>query len=177
MREKLPLAIKPAVSKLFLLFSFLLFSQILLAQSVSGTVTDQSGKGLQGITVTVKGTSRATSTNDAGKFSIEAGSNAVLVFTSVGYLSQELPVNGQSSLNVSLAPTSQNMDEVVVTALGISRKSRGLGYAATNVKPEELTVNRSANPINAPGSPQIISPSIAKDAVVPPKVGSVQREM
>ena len=149
MREKLPLAIKPAVSKLFLLFSFLLFSQILLAQSVSGTVTDQSGKGLQGITVTVKGTSRATSTNDAGKFSIEAGSNAVLVFTSVGYLSQELPVNGQSSLNVSLAPTSQNMDEVVVTALGISRKSRGLGYAATNVKPEELTVNRSANPINA----------------------------
>lgn len=148
MREKLPLVIKPVVSKLLFLFSFLLFSQFLIAQTVSGTVSDQAGKGLQGITVTVKGTTRATSTNGAGRYSIDAG-NGVLVFSSVGFTSQEVAVDGRTTIDVSLTSTTQNLDEVVVTALGISRKSRGLGYAATNVKPEELTVNRTANPINA----------------------------
>ena len=149
MREKLLRACKPAVSKLLFLFSFLLFSQILLAQQVSGTVSDQEGKGISGATVAVKGTRKATSTDASGKFTIDAGSNAVLVFSSVGFLSQEIAVNGRSTVDISLAANTQNMDEVVVTALGISRKSRGLGYAATNVKPEELTVNRTANPINA----------------------------
>jgi TonB-linked SusC/RagA family outer membrane protein len=60
-----------------------------------------------------------------------------------------VPTNGKPSLDVTLASDTRSMDEVTVTALGISKKSRGLGYAATNVKPEELTVNRTPNPINA----------------------------
>lgn len=149
MREKLRLVKKPAVGKLLLLFSFLFFSQILLAQNISGTVKDQSGKGLPGITVSVKGSNKATSTDASGNFSIDAGSNAVLLFTSVGFLSQEVAVSGRSSLNIELASDARSMNEVVVTALGIRRQAKSLGYATTTVKPEELTINRTNNLMNA----------------------------
>src|SRR4029078_3019569 len=65
------------------------------------------------------------------------------------FTEQEVAVNGKQSLNISLTSDTRSMEEVMVTALGISKRSRGLGYAATNVKAEELTVNRTPNPINA----------------------------
>jgi TonB-linked SusC/RagA family outer membrane protein len=98
--------------------------------------------------VQVKGTNRATVSNDAGSFQINATGTDVLVLSSVGFTTQEVPVNGRSSVTINMAGGAQNLDEVVVTALGISKKSRGLGYAATNVKPEELTVNRTPNVLN-----------------------------
>jgi hypothetical protein len=84
-----------------------------------------------------------------GRYRINAVPNATLVFSYVGYTNSEVPVNGRSQVNVSLTPSAQNMSNVVVTALGITKQTRGLGYSASNVKPEELTVNRTANPINA----------------------------
>jgi TonB-dependent SusC/RagA subfamily outer membrane receptor len=119
-----------------------------LAQTISGTVTDASNKPIAGVTVQVKGTNRATVSNDAGSFQINATGTDVLVLSSVGFTTQEVPVNGRSSVTINMAGGAQNLDEVVVTALGISKKSRGLGYAATNVKPEELTVNRTPNVLN-----------------------------
>lgn len=140
------------VKSLFLHASLFVFCSLLcstvFAQQVSGTISD-GGKPLPKATIHVKGTSRTTTSNDAGQFSIAASVKDVLVITSVGFLTQEIQVGNNPLLNVILVIDSKSMDEVMVTALGISKRSRGLGYAATNVKPEELTVNRTPNPINA----------------------------
>lgn len=149
MREKLSLVSLPVISKWIFLLSFLLASQVIFAQSVSGTITETDGKAVQGATVAVKGTNNATSTNASGRYSIDAGSNATLVISSVGFLSQEIAVSGRTTIDVSLASDARNLNEVVVTALGIRRQAKSLGYATTTVKPEELTVNRSPNIMNA----------------------------
>ena len=150
MRKKLKLAASPALSKLLLSLSlFLFFSVAASSQTVTGTVTDGTNKAVSGVTVQVKGKSAATVTNESGTFSIEAAGTDVLTFSSVGFTQQEVPVNGRSTLTISMAGGSQNLDEVVVTALGISRQARSLGYAVSNVKPEELTVNRTPNLMNA----------------------------
>ena len=134
--------------KFFLLVSFLLFSIAAFSQTVSGVVTDGS-KPVSNVTVQVKGTTRTTLTDDAGKYNISASGTDVLIFSSIGYLKQEIAVNGKQSLDISLSSDSRNMEDVVVTALGISKKTRGLGYSATSVNPSELTENRTPNPINA----------------------------
>lgn len=149
MTETLALASRPAVSKLLLLISTLLLSQFLLAQRISGTVSDQNGRGLPAVTVQVKGTTRATLTDSTGQYSIDAPSNAILVFSSVGFTTQEVRASGRNNLDLSLAANSSNLDEVVVTALGIRRQTRSLGYSTTTVQPDELTINRTPNIMNA----------------------------
>lgn len=144
---------KPCIATrvLQLLFCFFLFSfyTAAQAQSVSGTVTDESGKGINGASVTVKGTTTGTTTDAKGNFRINAGATATLVVSYIGYAPSEEAVKGRQVVNVSLMPSNQNMGTVVVTALGITKQSRGLGYSTSTVKPEELTVNRTANPLNA----------------------------
>ena len=129
-----------------LAFSFFTAVQ---AQTVSGTVSDENGKSLQGVSVAVKGAAGGTITDAAGKYSVPASSTATLVFSYVGYTTMEIAVSGRTVINVSMTVDTRNMSEVVVTALGITKEARRLGYAATNVKPDELTINRTANPINA----------------------------
>lgn len=136
------------LNKLFFIIP-LFFSVTVFSQTITGIVTDDSKKPISNVSVQVKGTSRITVTDDAGKYSIEASANDVLVFSSVGFIKQEVSANGKQSVDVTLASDTRNMEEVMVTALGISKRSRGLGYSATNVKAEELTVNRTPNPINA----------------------------
>ena len=149
MREKLLLVYQPAVSRLLFLFSFLFLSQIILAQQISGTVSDSTGKGILGVTVQVKGDNRATITNNSGQFTIQAPSNSTLVFSSVGFLTQEVLVSGRNVINLVLSGATRDLDEVVVTALGIRRQTRSLGYSTTTVQPEDLTVNRTPNIMNA----------------------------
>ncbi|WP_460560371.1 SusC/RagA family TonB-linked outer membrane protein [Ferruginibacter profundus] len=150
MNKLLDPAMLPVLRKMLFTFSFLLFFSLLAkAQTVTGKVTDADGKPLNGITVLVKGTSTGVSTTASGQYSITAGSNAVLVFSSVGFIKQEIKVSGKNVIDVTLAADNRNLNEVVVTALGISKQSRGLGYATSNIKAEELTINRTANPINA----------------------------
>jgi TonB-linked SusC/RagA family outer membrane protein len=136
------------LNKIFFLVSFLVFSSAAFSQTVSGTVTD-GNKPVSNVTVHVKGTSRTTLTDDAGRYNIKASGKEVLVFTSVGYLEQETSVNGKQTVDITLGTDTRNMEDVVVTALGISKKTRGLGYSATSVNPSELTENRTPNPINA----------------------------
>lgn len=134
---------------------FALFSILLLlisathAQTVTGTVSDEKGTKLFNVSVLVKRTSRGTTTDADGKFSIGAAGNDILVFTSVGYKSKEVAVEGRNNVNVTLMPEGQDLGEVVVTALGIKKQTRALGYSATSVKPDELTVNRTSNVMNA----------------------------
>lgn len=133
------------------LLSFFLFCSFssLQAQTITGTVSDESGKKLPGVSVLVKGARTGTTTDASGVYRINASSGATLVFSYVGFAPNEAQVRGRAEVNVVLASTNQNLDAVVVTALGITRQSRALGYAASNVKAEELTINRTPNVMNA----------------------------
>jgi len=139
----------PGFIKLMLSVLAFSFFTTVQAQIVSGTVSDENGKSLPGVSVAVKGATGGTATDVAGKYSITASSTATLVFSYVGYTTTEIAVSGRTVVNVSLAVDSRNMSEVIVTALGITKETRRLGYAATSVKPDELTINRTSNPINA----------------------------
>src|SRR6187549_1301325 len=130
-----------------LAFSFFTTVQ---AQTVSGTVSDENGKSLQGVSVAVKGTASGTTTDVAGKYSITASSSATLVFSYVGHATLEAAVSGRSVVDVKMVVQGEDMSEVIVTtALGINKRARSLGYSTTNVNPAELTVNRSPNVMNA----------------------------
>jgi TonB-linked SusC/RagA family outer membrane protein len=135
---------------IFLLLISLLCINALNAQTVKGTVTDQNGSGIPNVTVVVKGTTAGTKTDDNGNFSIAARKGDLLNFSSVGFVTKEVAVSDDGAvLKLILNTNARDLGEVVVTALGISKQSRGLGYAASNVKPEELTINRTPNPMNA----------------------------
>lgn len=100
----------------FLLLSLIsfLFTVTAVAQTVTGTVNDEKGLPLDGVTVTVKGTKVSTFTNDKGKFSIVAAATAILELTNVGYETKTVSVNNQTDLTISLTATESRMDEVVV---------------------------------------------------------------
>ncbi len=134
----------------FLFLGSFLFTHVLRSQTVTGTVTDPSGTGLPNVSIVVKGTKAGAKTDDNGNFSITANAGSVLTFSSIGFVSKDVTVgNDGAPLKLSLLADTRDLGEVVVTALGINKQSRGLGYAASNVKPDELTVNRTPNPINA----------------------------
>ena len=115
------------------------------AQNVTGVVKDaSSGEPLPSVSVKVKGTDNAAITNFDGAYSIKASNGAVLVFSSMGYNTQEASVSG-STLNVSLAVSTNKLDEVVVTALGISREKKSVGYAIQEVGGTEVSKVKDAN--------------------------------
>ncbi len=149
MKENVKPGSGPGLIKL--LFAFLLFSffTTVNAQTISGTVSDETGKKLSSVSVAVKGTTTGVTTDASGQYRINAGGNATLVFSSVGYATMDVPVADRSVVDVTLLTNAQSLDAVVVTALGITKQARGLGYAATNVKSEELTINRTPNVMNA----------------------------
>lgn len=112
---------------------------------VSGTVKDDKGTLLPGVTVLEKGTTNGTVSAPDGSFKISVSDNATLVVSFVGYAAQELPVAGQSNLSVSLASDSKGLNEVVVTAMGIKRETRALGYSVSTVSSKDLTKSGNTN--------------------------------
>jgi len=132
-------------NKSFLLLSLFLFSVAAFSQTVTGTITDTDNKPISKASVQVKGTSRATLTDNDGRFSIAASGNDILVVTYVGYLTKEVPLNGRESVSVSMAIDTRNMENVVVTALGVRKEAKKLGYSATQVNTDELVKNRTTN--------------------------------
>lgn len=145
MSIKISLASRPEVPRFYFLLFSLFITLFSYGQTVTGTVSDNNGKKLSSVTVSVKGTRTATTTDDSGNFSVNAPSNAVLVFSFVDFIEQEVPVNGKSSLTVSLIAADKSLNEVVVTALGIRKDARKIGYAATSVNTDELVKNRTTN--------------------------------
>lgn len=139
----------PRSKRLWLLCVLLLLMSAVHAQTVTGTVSAEEGTKLFGVSVTVKGSTQGTTTDSYGKFSLPVAGNATLVFSSVGYKTKEEVVGGRTVINVSLVSDNKDLGEVVVTALGIKKQARSLGYSATSVKPDELTVNRTSNLMNA----------------------------
>ncbi|WP_423820249.1 SusC/RagA family TonB-linked outer membrane protein [Salinimicrobium sp. TIG7-5_MAKvit] len=140
--------------KLFILFGFALglFSQNMVAQdqAISGTITDaQNGMPLPGVTVVEKGTMNGAVTDMDGNYMIDVPSDAVLVFSMVGFTTREITVGDQSTIDVQLTADVQALDEVVVTALGIKREKKSLGYALQEIGGEELAESRETNLANA----------------------------
>jgi len=139
-------------TKLFrLLSSFLLvfaFGFSVQAQSISGTVTDENGVPLPGATVLVEGTQNGVSTDFDGNYSISASSGDTLVFSFVGYSTQSVAVGSSSTVDVSLQPDNA-LSEVVVTALGVKRNTKAVGYSITQVEGDAISANPSTNAINA----------------------------
>ena len=141
------LAFSPVNSRFcFLFFSFFLITVSVCAQTVKGTVSDNERKPVSGATVSVKGTSKATATNSAGSFSINAASNDTIVVSYVGFVTMEIPVNNRNDISVSMIRTDgSDLDVVVVTALGIRKSSKKLGYSTTSVNPDDLVKHRTIN--------------------------------
>ena len=132
-------------ANLFALAAATFLSISAFAQNVTGLVSDaSSGEPIPSVSVKEKGTNNAAITNFDGAYSIKAGKNAVLVFSSMGYASQEASVTG-NTLNVSLSSSTNKLDEVVITAFGISRDKKSVGYAIQEVGGAEVNKVKDAN--------------------------------
>ena len=132
-----------------LLFAFVCAIGTMMAQrTVSGTLTDASGEALIGANVIVKGTTTGTITDFDGNFSIEVPEDAsTLVFSYAGFTTQEVDITGQSTVSVVLAE-GLALDEVVVTALGIKRDEKSLGYSVQEIGGSDLVQTQSTNIVN-----------------------------
>lgn len=136
----------------FTLLIFLCVQSLFARQlEVSGVVRDATtGDVLPGVTVTVLGTNIATSTAENGTYRINVpNGSAILAFNLIGYGHYEVNVNNQSTINASLGEDQSQLSEVVVTAMGIERTERSLGYATQKVDARELNFNKQPNMVNA----------------------------
>ena len=134
------------------LIAFLLLSVAGFAQdkTLKGRITSKSdGSGLPGANVLIKGTDRGSTTNANGEFTISSPTNAILVVSFIGYKSMEVPVGTQSFLEFSLEEDASNLNEIVVTALGITREKKALGYSVQEVSGKQLTQARETNLVNS----------------------------
>ncbi|HTI60418.1 SusC/RagA family TonB-linked outer membrane protein [Mucilaginibacter sp.] len=122
----------------------IVFGQI----KIGGTVTDANKQPLPGVSVTLKGTTKGTVTDLNGRFLFTVEKGQVLSFNFLGYVPKEVTVGDQANYNVVLADDTKALNEVVVTALGVKKETRRLGYATQTVKGEDLTTARDPNPIN-----------------------------
>ncbi|HOP57853.1 MAG TPA: SusC/RagA family TonB-linked outer membrane protein [Bacteroidales bacterium] len=144
------------MKKLFLLIVLFVFagSSILLAQTrvITGTVSSATeGEGvIPGVTVQVKGTTLGTITDQDGKYSISVPANATtLVFSYIGMKKQEVEIAGRSVIDAAMESDLLGLDEVVVTALGISRERKSLGYSVQEVGGDNISKTKESNFVNS----------------------------
>ncbi len=133
------------------LASLILSTGAIWAQNVkvSGTVSDINGEPLIGAYVLLQGTSTGTSTDIDGKYIIDVPANGTLVFQLMGMQEVTVPVNNRSVINVTMEEDAVMLEDVVVTALGIKKERKSLGYAVSDIKADELMKNKTANPISS----------------------------
>lgn len=115
-------------------------------KEITGRVADEKGNDVAGASVSVKGTTRGTNTDGTGRYRLTVtDDNAVLVFSYIGYTKQEISVGNRSVIDVKLVPGESMLNEVVVTALGVSKEARTIGYAVTTVDATAFTKARETN--------------------------------
>ncbi|WKV11867.1 SusC/RagA family TonB-linked outer membrane protein [Marivirga harenae] len=139
------------MKKLLLMLSFFLIASYSWAQdrTVSGTVVDEDGP-LPGVNVIVKGTTIGTTTDLDGNYKLSVSSDAeALLFTYIGFEKMEVAIGSKSVIDVTLQPDVQQLGEVVVTALGVSREKRSIGYSTQSVDGEKLAESRETNIVNS----------------------------
>lgn len=134
-----------------LLFVLLLFCQIAKSQllEVTGTVTDQNGDQLLGVAILVEGTQNGTLTDADGQYKISASKGDVLNFTYLGYKTEQVAIGDSEQINLQMVPESAILDEIIITAYGVEKERRKLGYSAQNLDGAELVNTGETNLINA----------------------------
>ncbi|TDB59849.1 SusC/RagA family TonB-linked outer membrane protein [Arundinibacter roseus] len=130
--------------------ALLISAGMVMAQeiTVTGVVTDASGSGMPGVAVTVKGTSRGANTDVDGRFSVSAPGSATLVFSFVGYVAQEIPVNNRSTIDIKLAEDTKALEEVVVVGYG-TQKRKEISGTVSSISSKEFNSGFNANPLAA----------------------------
>ncbi len=129
-------SLRACLTGLFMLCATLLYAQDI---TVRGSVTDEKGEPVIGASVKVAGTTLGAATNVDGFYTINCAPNANLEVSYIGFETQTVPVNGRTTVDVVMYETTTSLGEVVVTALGIKKDSRKLGYAVSTVGAEEIT--------------------------------------
>ena len=129
---------------LLVLLILLVGNIVLLAQeklTISGVVKDDSGNPVPAATVTVKGTPQTVFTDENGRYIVTVdGKNVTLLISSVGFTSKEVKAGDSGALDITLSSSSADMDEVIVTALGVKRDKRSIGFAVQQIKAEDVTI-------------------------------------
>lgn len=118
-------------------------------KTISGTVTDQLGLALPGVNILVEGTTNGTQTDFDGNYTIQGSEGQTLLFSYIGQMSVSKVIGASSTIDVVMQEDAQALEEVVVTALGISRDKKSLGYATQEVQGEDLSTVKSGNFVNA----------------------------
>src|SRR5690606_38851388 len=139
---------------------------------IKGRVVDARGEPLIGVSILVKGTGTGTTTDVEGYFSLDAPENSILVFSYIGFTSQEIEVGNRTDIEVVLTEDQQALDEVVITALGIERESASLPYSAQIIGGENLSQAKETNFINSLQG-KIAGVTITKNATGPGSASKV----
>jgi iron complex outermembrane recepter protein len=128
-----------------LLLLFLLFSVVTFGQQIRGKVSDVKGEALIGVSVTIKGTTKGTVSDASGNYAIEANGNQNLVFSFVGYKSQQVAINNRTNLNVSLEEDAANLEEVIVTGVFDERKRIDASVAISTISESQIRMQAPAS--------------------------------
>src|SRR5258706_10240737 len=118
--------------KLLVIGTFILGIQLLSSaqeRSITGTVKSDAGEALPGVNILIKGTTTGTTTGADGKYTLQAPGNATLGYSYIGYNFQEIPVGNHTNIDVTMAADVQSLSKVVVTAFGIEKQKKTVGFA------------------------------------------------
>lgn len=136
--------------KILLLLLFCAFIGVAYGQSaVTGKVTDPNGVPVSGASVLIKGKTGGTQTSEEGSFSVPASSKDILIISAVGFVTVEIQVGDRRDIQVVLQISQEQLGEVVVTAMGIKRERKALGYSVSDLSAQELMKNKNTNVINS----------------------------
>lgn len=120
------------------------------SRKISGSVTDSKGEPIIGANILIKGSENGTVTDLDGMFTLDiSGNNVILIISYIGYNTIEYPVKNNQVIRIELQEDTRNLEEVIVTALGISKSERALNYSAAQLSSEDINEVRSGNPISA----------------------------
>lgn len=152
--RSLTIAVKKiSTAKCYLLCCLLMLTTMMVSaqqKNISGTVKNpEDGSPVANATVQIKGTKNGTLTDEKGAFSLKADDNQTLVISAVGFTTMEIKVGNKTVINVELINANKELETVVVTALGIKREEKALGYSVSKVKGEDITEAMSNNWTNA----------------------------
>lgn len=117
--------------------------------TVRGTVTDQAGEPIIGASIVIKGTTKGVVTDTEGRFAIDVSNGSTLEISCIGYEKRMVKVGAQRNVSITLAEDTKSLSDVVVTAMGIRKERKALGYAVTDMKADELMKNKNTNVINS----------------------------
>ena len=138
--KKLYIFFKCSLALMLVFMANAAFAQI----TITGTVTDDTGP-LPNVNITIAGRAKRVQTGTDGRYSIMADKGEVLKFSAIGFKTREITVSDQTAINVKMAEDNGQLSEVVVTAFGIKRESKALGYASSTVSAKELTEAGNTN--------------------------------